>query len=100
MRWALVRSAAGQLSYTSSSDEDYAGLMAPDKTGRTESRAAPLQDEIEVAYYTKELGRTLQRKLLQRQLDDLAEDSAARARHGEEPSIEPCGPPPRGDRAG
>jgi hypothetical protein len=63
-------------------------------------------DEIEVAYYTKELGRTLQRKMLQRRLDDLTESgkstssAAASASHGDEivPNVQLA--PPREDRAG
>jgi hypothetical protein len=71
--------------------------MAPDK----DAKAA--REEFEVAYYTKELGRPLQRKLLQRRFDELGEghsvpaadassrdDSADRDRHDQSP---------RGDRA-
>ena len=56
--------------------------MAPDKDGKA------AREEFEVAYYTKELGRPLQRKLLQRRLDELGEGhsvSAAAPTHGEEP---------------
>jgi hypothetical protein len=68
--------------------------MAPDK-----NRKAARQ-EFEVAYYTKELGRPLQRKLLQRQLNELAESSSAVASHGDEPSMESTRPLPPEDRAG
>lgn len=56
--------------------------MAPDK----DEKAA--RDEFEVAYYTKELGRPLQRKLLQRRLDELGEGHSVSAAdsmsHGED----------------
>lgn len=69
----------------------------------------PLKDKspreaIEVAYYTKELGRPLQRKMLQRQLDDFADSGAQSAgHHGERADTagaEPEAPTPRDDRAG
>lgn len=72
--------------------------MASDKDGKA------AREEFEVAYYTKELGRPLQRKLLQRRFDELGEghsvsaadgasrdDSSDRDRHDK---------PPRDDRAG
>jgi hypothetical protein len=68
--------------------------MAPEK-----DRKAP-REEFEVAYYTKELGRPLQRKLLQRRLSDLSDSNITAASHGEEPSWENYGPPPPEDRAG
>lgn len=72
--------------------------MAPEKDkDRNDKKAA--RQEFEVAYYTKELGRELQRKLLQRQLADLS-DSSSRAAHGEEASPDRSIVPPREDRAG
>lgn len=47
--------------------------MAPDKDGKA------AREEFEVAYYTKELGRPLQRKLLQRRLDELGEGHSVSA---------------------
>jgi hypothetical protein len=60
----------------------------------------PARQEFEVAYYTKELGRTLQRKLLQKQLTDFGESTIQAASHGEEPSPDSNYVPPREDRAG
>lgn len=68
--------------------------MAPDK-----DRKAP-REEFEVAYYTKELGRPLQRQLLQRRLNDLTDHAITAASHGDEPSMENNTTPPREDRAG
>ena len=68
--------------------------MAPDK----ERKAG--RDEFEVAYYTKELGRPLQRKLLQRRLNDFSDSTITAASHGDEPSMESDTPPPPEDRAG
>ena len=71
--------------------------MAPDKDRK------PARQEYEVACYTKELGRSLQRKMLQRRLDDFTDSgttTAAAAQHGDEPSAESYAPPPREDRAG
>ena len=41
-----------------------------DKPGKDRDRKAA-REEYEVAYYTKELGRPLQRKMLQKRLDDV-----------------------------
>lgn len=70
--------------------------MAPDK-----ERRAP-REEFEVAYYTKELGRPLQRKMLQKRLDELSASSASSAsnHHGDQPSGQEHQAPPREDRAG
>ncbi len=69
--------------------------MAPDK-----DRKAPRQ-EFEVAYYTKELGRRLQRKMLQSRLNDFSESTiTAAAQHDDDPSMDQQGEPPREDRAG
>jgi hypothetical protein len=70
--------------------------MAPHRD-RERKAARP---EYEVAYYTKELGRPLQRKLLQRQLNELSESGITAASHGDEPSLEKDAPLPREDRAG
>jgi hypothetical protein len=71
--------------------------MAPDKPDRPR-RAA--RDEFEVAYYTKELGRPLQRKLLQRRLNELTDHTISAASHGDDPKMEIDSPLPREDRAG
>jgi hypothetical protein len=60
----------------------------------------PGREEFEVAYYTKELGRPLQRKLLQRRLADLSDRAITPASHGEEDSPELNYVPPKEDRAG
>lgn len=69
--------------------------MAPDK-----DRKAP-REEIEVAYYTKELGRALQRKMLKQRLHDFSDSGANAAQHHDdwEPTVRE-GEPPREDRAG
>ena len=73
----------------------YAELMSP------ETDRKPSRQEFEVAYYTKELGRSLQRKMLQKRLDDLTDSSSVpTGAHGDEPSAESYSPPPREDRAG
>lgn len=68
--------------------------MALDK-----DRKAP-REEFKVNYRTKKLGRPLQRKLLQRRLNDVSESNITAASHGDEPSWEGYGPPPPEDRAG
>jgi hypothetical protein len=63
-------------------------------------RKAP-REEFEVAYYTKELGRTLQRKMLQRRFNDFSDSHiSAAAHHGEDPEPESNSAPPKEDRAG
>lgn len=47
--------------------------MGPDKDGKAR------REEFEVAYYTKELGRPLQRKLLQRRFDELGDGRSVSA---------------------
>lgn len=69
------------------------GKAGGDKPGFAASR-----DEIEVAYYTKELGRPLQRKMLQGRLDDFAHSPARAASHGEDTDAPMA--TPREDRAG
>jgi hypothetical protein len=56
--------------------------------------------EFEVAYYTKELGKPLQRKMLQQQLALLSDNGNAKRVHGEDSTPEAEGPPPTEDRAG
>jgi hypothetical protein len=56
--------------------------------------------EFELAYYTKELGKPLQRQMLQKQLALLSESSIRAAGHGEDLAPEHEGPPPQEDRAG
>jgi hypothetical protein len=63
------------------------------KSGKQQARP-----EFEVAYFTKELGRPLQRKMLARQLAGLTDDAVAS--HGEDPMPQGEGTPPREDRAG
>jgi len=62
-------------------------------------KARGSRPEFEVAYYTKELGKPLQRQMLQQQLALLAE-SGARRLHGEDTTSETEAPPPAEDRAG
>ena len=49
--------------------------------------------EFEVAWYTKELGKTLQRQMLEKQMA-LLSDSNSNARHGEDASPPAQDPPP------
>ena len=56
--------------------------------------------EFEVAYYTKELGKTLQRQMLQMQLARLSESSKGAKRAGEQASPRVDEAPPQEDRAG
>ena len=67
--------------------------MEPDR--QRERKPRP---EYEVAYYTKELGRTIQRKLLQQQME--ASSSASSSAHGEDSSFDTHDNPPQHDRAG
>jgi hypothetical protein len=71
--------------------------MSPDSRKGGKSREGARQ-EFEVAYYTKELGRPLQRKMLERQLASLG-DRGKVAHHGEQVS-ETERAPPQDDRAG
>lgn len=71
--------------------------MAPP---RNKDGKAP-REEFEVAYYTKELGRKLQRKMLQHQFDDFSDSHINAASHGEDPpAADKPGATPREDRAG
>jgi hypothetical protein len=67
-----------------------------------ESDRGAARDEFEVAWYTKELGRPLQRELLQRRLNEIAPGHATPAApsNGQERPREPHDAPPREDRAG
>jgi hypothetical protein len=57
--------------------------------------------EFEVAYYTKELGKSLQRKMLTQQLAQLSDGAAAAfGSHGEELVQQPDARLPQEDRAG
>jgi hypothetical protein len=89
-----VRMGRGVASYTAAGSADYAFCMGPDKDRKT-----PRQ-EFEVDYYTKELGRSLQRKLLQKRLEDFTDSGSYAASHHEEPSADDGWPTPREDRAG
>jgi hypothetical protein len=73
---------------------------------RKVERKAPRPDkarpEFEVAYYTKELGRPLQRKMLERQLAGLGGEVSHAANHHDDAEASPQlgdAPPPE-DRAG
>ena len=70
--------------------------MEMDKDKR---KKAP-RDEIEVAYYTKELGRSLQRKMLQRRFNDFSESNISAVTHGDDARREADRAPPPEDRAG
>ena len=71
--------------------------MPPDTRRQSSSTA----DVLEVAYYTKELGRPLQRQLLKQRLADLNEGRSPEAAHGEDAGAPAeAGPLPREDRAG
>ena len=67
----------------------------PSESRKTKGR----HDAIEVAWYTKELGRNLQRQLLKQRLDGLAEMRNAEASHREE-TADAALAPPQEDRAG
>lgn len=72
---------------------------ASEKTKDKDAKAA--RDEFEVAFYTKELGRPLQRKLLQRSFTaDFGDSSITAASHGEDVAPQEEKQPPRDDRAG
>lgn len=73
--------------------------MADQDTLRKNRKQPPARPEFEVAYFTKELGRPLQRQMLARQLASLG-DSEPKASHGEDAPAQADGVPPREDRAG
>lgn len=68
----------------------------PDRT-RKSSGSRP---EFEIAYYTKELGRSLQRKLLEKQLARTSDPGPPASRHGEDASSQEDPVPPQDDSAG
>ena len=68
----------------------------PDRKTPT-SGASP---EFEVAYYTKELGKTLQRQMLEKQLARFSESGNAASRHGEDAAPVADTLMPQEDRAG
>jgi hypothetical protein len=81
-------------SYRDTVPAAYAEPMSPEKQRK------PARQEFEVAYFTKELGRSLQRKMLQARLDDFSDSTITAATHGDEPSADSFEAPPREDRAG
>jgi hypothetical protein len=68
--------------------------MAPQP--RKASAAPVAREEFEVDFFTKELGRPLQRQWLQRRLDDIH----AASHHVDDDSARARSMPPREDRAG
>lgn len=74
--------------------------MAPNRGKDKDKHRKAAREEYEVAYYTKELGRPLQRKLLQRRLNEFNDSGIAAASHGDEAAPEDHAPLPREDRAG
>ena len=70
--------------------------MEPDNANHRQSKTH--RDEFEVAYFTKEPGRTLQRKMLQQQLE--TSGSSPSVTHGEDSSFDSHSNPPQHDRAG
>jgi hypothetical protein len=56
--------------------------------------------EFEVAYYTKELGKDLQREMLRKQLARLSESTKITSSHGEDTPPQLDTAPPQEDRAG
>lgn len=56
--------------------------------------------EFEVAYYTKELGKTLQRQMLESQLARFSENGSGASRHGEDAAPAADTVTPQEDRAG
>ena len=56
--------------------------------------------EFEVAYYTKELGQSLQREMLQKQLSLLNGGGSITSAHGEDAAPQLDSAPPPEDRAG
>ncbi len=69
--------------------------MDPDK----DRRRRPSRDEYEVASTAKELGRPLQRRVLQRRFSEIGDTTSAAA-HGDEAGGDDLAPMPRWDRAG
>ena len=72
--------------------------MEPDKAKDRNSHSR--RDEYEVAYYTKELGRSIQRKMLQQQMEASGSTSTSASAHGEDSGFDTPSSPPQHDRAG
>lgn len=70
--------------------------MEPDKAKPRKNH----RDEYEVAYFTRELGRSIQRKLQQQQMEASGSSSTSIAAHGEDSSFDTPSSPPQSDRAG
>ena len=71
--------------------------MPQDKDNGKRGAARP---EYEVAYYTKELGRNLQRKLLRERFAAFSDKEPQQPAHGDDARSETADPPPQADRAG
>jgi hypothetical protein len=73
--------------------------MEPDKA-KAKAKANPKtpRDEFEVACYTEEPGRTIQRRMLQQQME--SSGCASNSAHGEDSSFDSPSSPPQHDRAG
>jgi len=56
--------------------------------------------EFEIAYYTKELGKDLQREMLRKQLARLSESTKIASSHGDDIAPQLDTAPPQEDRAG
>ena len=56
--------------------------------------------EFEIAYYTKELGKDLQREMLRKQLSRLSESTKIASSHGDDAVPQLDTAPPQEDRAG
>jgi hypothetical protein len=72
----------------------------PDQDRKGDRGRKSSRPEFEIAYYTKELGRPLQRKLLQRQFDAGFTDNQITSAHGEDPAPDGGAQPPSDERAG
>jgi hypothetical protein len=68
----------------------------PDRN-RKQAGARP---EFEVAYYTKELGQSLQRQMLQQQLARFSDSGRVTSSHGDDAVPQIDAAPPQDDRAG
>lgn len=64
------------------------------------NRNRPARPEFEVAWYTKELGKSLQREMLQKQLARFSGNGSVAGSHGEDLAPEVSEAPPQQDRAG
>jgi hypothetical protein len=68
----------------------------PDRN-RKQAGARP---DFEVAYYTKELGPSLQRQMLQQQLARFSDTGSVTSSHGDDAVPQADAAPPQDDRAG